>query len=670
MILWAVTYLRLAVVCLALGAFASDAAAATATEIALAKQAYERGQQDYRLAQYHEALEEFSAAYKLSEAPALLFSIGQCHRQLGDLDNAARFYRNYLNLGTRERCQRGDGAGRARRDRSPARRARREKRLQDTQRVAIAKSSADAAAATIETTRLLTTDARHKKARQRKSAGIALLTIGLAALVGGTAAALLARSDRSRLVDDANNGDPYDPSLGVQIQRADGATWPLRRRRGRHRDRRRPSDLGSARGATMRYLVFLLCVAGCGIDVPNGKLGCATDGTCPPGYVCGYDGRCYRKGTAPPPFQSAAGGACALDGDCASMHCADGVCCDTACDQACESCNAPGSIGTCTPSVKASPRRMDIHRASPTIRPRRRARRPAFAMAPALARSHRPDAIAAPAGTLTHADCTARGTCGPTTTLSCMIGCDATGTECQPLSDNGTGCIGDVECASGHCTDGVCCDTDSGSCTGCNACNVVGSVGTCVPVPVNEDPHGTCGGEVGCVTACDGNGACLAPGLCNTSCADVPNGTAAGVVPYYDKAKRSAQTCDAGRHCTGVLTTVDCPGTLVCSSTIACLTSCDWSTLIVRRPRRRTRPCIAQLMNHTCAAGEASTGPPARATANARRTSVIPAAATRASVCVEREVPGDRTVRTGRPLNPTYHVRATRLPRRGRAHWP
>ncbi|MCG8419087.1 MAG: hypothetical protein MJE77_14220 [Proteobacteria bacterium] len=42
------------------------------------------------------------------------------------------------------------------------------------------------------------------------------------------------------------------------------------------------------------------------------------------------------------------GGTCSTGADCLSGHCADGVCCDTPCDGACEACNVSGAVGTCT----------------------------------------------------------------------------------------------------------------------------------------------------------------------------------------------------------------------------------------------------------------------------------------------------------------------------------
>jgi hypothetical protein len=42
------------------------------------------------------------------------------------------------------------------------------------------------------------------------------------------------------------------------------------------------------------------------------------------------------------------GGLCSTPSDCISEFCVDGVCCDSACDGAAESCNQSGRRGTCS----------------------------------------------------------------------------------------------------------------------------------------------------------------------------------------------------------------------------------------------------------------------------------------------------------------------------------
>jgi hypothetical protein len=81
--------------------------------------------------------------------------------------------------------------------------------------------------------------------------------------------------------------------------------------------------------------------------------------------------------------------------------------------------------------------------------------------------------------------------------------CDGAGV-CK--RSNGQACVLAVECTSGFCIDGVCCD--SGCLATCRSCNVAGLVGSCVNVPLGEeDPVATtaCNG----VRACNGKGTCL-----------------------------------------------------------------------------------------------------------------------------------------------------------------
>jgi len=71
----------------------------------------------------------------------------------------------------------------------------------------------------------------------------------------------------------------------------------------------------------------------------------------------------------------------------------------------------------------------------------------------------------------------------------------ALGSECVPAGPG---------CASGHCVDGYCC---ASSCAGqCEACDVAGQEGSCIPV--NGPPHGdrdACDGEGDCAGSCDGS---------------------------------------------------------------------------------------------------------------------------------------------------------------------
>jgi hypothetical protein len=86
----------------------------------------------------------------------------------------------------------------------------------------------------------------------------------------------------------------------------------------------------------------------CGLFTCAGGGKCVIDcnknnALCNAGYYCNSSGTCAPK--------IAAGDPCSAMGACLSGHCADGVCCDTKCDAACQACTAAlkggGTDGTC-----------------------------------------------------------------------------------------------------------------------------------------------------------------------------------------------------------------------------------------------------------------------------------------------------------------------------------
>jgi TolA-binding protein len=81
----------LAAVCVLLGAATQGRA-----EPNDAKARYLSGQSHYNLNEFPEALQDFKEAYRLHPDPAFLFNIAQCERQLGELEEAIKFYRSYL----------------------------------------------------------------------------------------------------------------------------------------------------------------------------------------------------------------------------------------------------------------------------------------------------------------------------------------------------------------------------------------------------------------------------------------------------------------------------------------------------------------------------------------------------------------------------------------------
>ena len=67
-----------------------------AADLARARQQFDRGDLDYRMGRFRDALGQYQAALQLTRRPSILFNIAQCHRQLGELDRALFYYRLYL----------------------------------------------------------------------------------------------------------------------------------------------------------------------------------------------------------------------------------------------------------------------------------------------------------------------------------------------------------------------------------------------------------------------------------------------------------------------------------------------------------------------------------------------------------------------------------------------
>jgi hypothetical protein len=68
-----------------------------------AKAEFEKAQLHYRLGRFEEALKSYTRAYELFNAPALLFNIGQCHKNLQNHERAIFFFEGYLREETNEK---------------------------------------------------------------------------------------------------------------------------------------------------------------------------------------------------------------------------------------------------------------------------------------------------------------------------------------------------------------------------------------------------------------------------------------------------------------------------------------------------------------------------------------------------------------------------------------
>lgn len=61
-----------------------------------AQEAFKKGQIQYNLGRFENALEHFSKAYEIMPHGAFLYNIGQCHRHLENHDKAIFFFEGYL----------------------------------------------------------------------------------------------------------------------------------------------------------------------------------------------------------------------------------------------------------------------------------------------------------------------------------------------------------------------------------------------------------------------------------------------------------------------------------------------------------------------------------------------------------------------------------------------
>jgi hypothetical protein len=187
--------------------------------------------------------------------------------------------------------------------------------------------------------------------------------------------------------------------------------------------------------------------------------------------------------------------------------------------------------------------------------------------------------------TLTAQLCNGNGACGSVGTVSCSpytcnaaldgcrtscssnthcvagVTCDVASGVCLANLANGKACTGDTQCASGFCTDGVCCDQN---CNGfCEACDLAPSPGTCKPVASGQDPDGECGGQGACNGTCDGSGGCNWPSAVSCTLASGCSGGFTG-----------PGQCNGYGLCAP---TTSCNGNFACSSSSSCGSFCTSS---------------------------------------------------------------------------------------------
>ena len=286
---------------------------------------------------------------------------------------------------------------------------------------------------------------------------------------------------------------------------------------------------------------------------------CTADKECMTGNYC-VNASCGRK-----PL----GANCTLGTDCQSGFCAQGVCCNNACNGGCKACNLPGSPGLCNPVTDGTPDPQGICVATLQTSCGTTGSCKGGACAYfAKGLNCKPALCASTSSETPVSTCDGAGTCSTPANVSCgtficsSAACKATcasDADCVPpttcvgnscgLKPVGTACTTGSQCVSGFCTEGVCCDSacsDDASAGLCKSCKLAGKAGTCLPVGSgNADPKGRCvasnvsAGDCSRDGTCDGAGACRAWST-NTGCSGA-NCSAGALTP--------ATTCDGKGNC-------------------------------------------------------------------------------------------------------------------------
>ncbi|MEA2697387.1 MAG: hypothetical protein QOI66_1658, partial [Myxococcales bacterium] len=337
---------------------------------------------------------------------------------------------------------------------------------------------------------------------------------------------------------------------------------------------------GAASCAVNQYQPSLSCdgngtcsarpVQDCGgatCDATGCKASCANDGECFGNSYCDLVAhRCAAKKNL--------GSPCGTTVECLSLFCADGVCCNSACNGKCNACikektglATSGTCGAipagsdpdneCTASDASTCGLDGSCDGSGQCRQWSSGTQCAAGMCAS-------NAYTAPrtcdgqgtCGAKSPKDCTP-STCGANgckvscaTAADCTSGnyCDAS-MMCAPLKSLGGTCTTTTECLSGICADGVCCNTACDR--ACQACNLTNSKGTCTPVSGNPPAgHPTCAGaDSGCNGTCAGSadGQCAFPTTSCGTCKACMAGSCKPTSSQTDPAcSGTCQTCTTG----------------------------------------------------------------------------------------------------------------------------
>lgn len=309
---------------------------------------------------------------------------------------------------------------------------------------------------------------------------------------------------------------------------------------------------------------------------------------------------------------------CETGSDCTSGFCVDGVCCDTACDGPCQACTTllkgDGANGVCGPTPAGGDPDDDCPDSGSTCGTDGTCDGTGACRLAAAGVTCGTSSCADATTEIGPSECDGAGNCVAPTPSACPpgatcasisggpeecaatcvedaqnTGCAAThwcdGGTCRERSVAGVACADANECASGFCSDGVCCATAcDGTCMACSAdAKGSGADGECGPVAADTDPRDDCADEG--ANSCRRNGTCDGAGGCQLYAAATACGT-----PVCASAERTVSECNGEGAC--VARTSQCRP-YVCGAGDACASSCAGDDGCVQGFVCRGGACVA-----------------------------------------------------------------------------
>jgi MYXO-CTERM domain-containing protein len=284
--------------------------------------------------------------------------------------------------------------------------------------------------------------------------------------------------------------------------------------------------------------------------------------TCNNTKTCNAAGVCKSK----------QGQGCGAGSDCFTGSCVDGHCCESACGQACKTCNNPQGLCVNVPQFQADGGSCSGANTCDGAGACRKATGQVCGGAGECASNFCVDGRCCDGGctgqckscnnvTGTCTTNVAKGTNDTNSTPACSGAntCDGAG-SCKKA--NGQSCSAAADCASGFCADNVCCDTAcDGACDECGdgSCNdaALGSAGN-----PSCSPYACTGNSAACPTKCANDNNCDPGYHCtNQACvADLPPG-------QPSSACTRSQECQGNQNCVdGFCCNADCSGACVACS--------------------------------------------------------------------------------------------------------